>query len=218
MGAKIPNLMLSSGLVIALFGGFALSACNHVTGGCNIAPTGIPVVHPGVLDVTSETRRIELLGFHERVLPIRQGQLSVLNENEENDDVALFRIRQDALVSSLQGRDLDTPAKTIAPKAGLKVRKAGRTTGVTQGRIREFMQHPLDYNFQVPVSPDIVKTFRGVCNFRCVWRIRGRGGNFAENGDSGSLVTTEDGTAAVSLAQVPRNRPLERELISCHGA
>ena len=32
MGAKIPNLMLSSGLVIALFGGFALSACNHVTG------------------------------------------------------------------------------------------------------------------------------------------------------------------------------------------
>lgn len=172
--------------------------CNHVTGGCNIVPPGVPVVHPGVLDVDQTTDRIELLGFHDRVLPIRQGQVSVL-DTDENDDVALFRIRRDDLVSSLQGADQDTPRVVGDPAAGIPVRKAGRTTGITRGRVREFMPHAIDYNYQVPVNASTVKTFQGVCNFKRVWRVQGEDGDFAKNGDSGALVTTRDGSRAIGL-------------------
>ena len=188
------------GAILRLDGNDALYGltCNHVTGGCNIVPPGVPVVHPGVLDVDMSTTRMEMLGFHDRVLPIRQGQVSVLDTGE-NDDVALFSIRDGALVSSLQGKDVDTPTGAASPQAGLRVRKAGRSTGITRGRVREVMPHAIDYNYQVPVNATTVKTFQGVCNFRQVWRIQGTGRNFAQAGDSGSLVTTEDGSAAVGL-------------------
>ncbi|MEM6548626.1 MAG: hypothetical protein AAF713_12890 [Pseudomonadota bacterium] len=164
--------------------------CNHVTGGCNNVPQGMPVVSPGILDVDQRTERIAVIGYQDRFLPLRQGLESVLTGGD-NDDAALFRIHDPNLVSSAQGRGMDTPETVIEPEGGMRVRKAGSATGIRRGVVDEFTTLANPYNYQVPINAREIRSFRGTCNFRRVWRIDSSGDSFAERGDSGALVTTD---------------------------
>lgn len=164
--------------------------CNHVTGGCNNTPLGMPVVSPAVLDVTAQTERIVMIGRHARVLPLRQGQAHVVTD--PNTDVALFDILDESLVTSRQGDRYDTPVDLADPDLGLAVQKLGRTTGHTTGVLRDAVETDLlvPYKHTTHLTPETAVTFQGVCYFADVKVVRGDTPNFAKAGDSGSLVVT----------------------------
>lgn len=176
--------------------------CNHVAGGCNNMPAGMPIVSPGVLDVVPTTQQVRQVGRHSRLIALRQGPANVLS-GATNVDAAIFEIEDPDRVSSMQGHHYDTPSEVRAPKRGMQLQKVGRTTGHTKGRIKEELAGDLtlDYAFKIPIGPDSVKSFQGVCAFSNAWPIDLLGEKFASNGDSGSLVVElgEDDTAPAAV-------------------
>jgi len=169
--------------------------CNHVTGGCNLTPEKMPIVSPGILDVQDSTQKIQMIGRHSRVIPLQQGPASIFS-GQHNYDAAIFEIENPDLVSSSQRGFYDTPAEVTEPEIPMIVSKVGRTTEFRKGRIRERMlgTQPLDYAYKVPLKPDAVKSFQGVCAFDNAWKVGPLGGQaFATAGDSGSLVVVGDG-------------------------
>lgn len=164
--------------------------CNHVTGGCNNTPVGMPVVTPAVLDVTAQTEAIRMIGRHARVLPLRQGQAHVVTD--ANTDVAVFDIVDPGAVTSRQSDLYDTPQTVADPEVGLAVEKVGRTTGRTEGTLRNALETDLliPYKHTTHLAPDKQVTFQGVCYFADIKVVRGASGDFAKPGDSGSLVVT----------------------------
>jgi hypothetical protein len=75
----------------------------------------------------------------------------------------------------------------------MRVKKFGRTTGLTTGRLEAKVNVP------TPVAYNS-NHFKGVVWFKDVWTIRGDGPDaFALKGDSGSLVVTEDASRSVGI-------------------
>jgi hypothetical protein len=70
---------------------------------------------------------------------------------------------------------------------GLQVEKVGRTTQHTKGIVtgQWFGPHPINYSADQ-------HSFRGVVLFQPVFVIIGVGNLFADNGDSGALITAKD--------------------------
>jgi hypothetical protein len=116
------------------------------------------------------------------------------------EDVAIGRVVRSDSVSSWQGSGAggyDTPTKIVAPSSGMSVKKFGRTTGLTHGTVQSLVNspQPLPYKFS---------RFAAVVWFIDAWIIEATptpeiGKIFALPGDSGSLVVTEKGDAAVGL-------------------
>ena len=182
LGALVKNRKTG-----ALFG----LTCNHVIGGCNNMPSGMPIVSPGVIDVMKSTQKMQMIGRHARVIPLRQGQASVF-DTADNIDAALFEIDDASLVSSSQRGEYDTPTTVIAPELGMELQKVGRTTDLRVGRIKRKMQVPvpIDYAYKIPIDYKTTKSFQGVCTFGNAWIVDTEGEHFAAAGDSGSLVVT----------------------------
>jgi hypothetical protein len=118
-------------------------------------------------------------------------------------DAAYAEVADGTAISSWQGDDIDgfdTPANVAAPLSGTKVKKFGRTTGLTTGTIEAFVPTPW-------VLPYKSRRFNAEVWFQDSWTIRTDNGSpFALPGDSGSLVVTEDGGAAVGLIFAVNNR------------
>jgi hypothetical protein len=156
---------------------------NHVTGGCGYSEVNVPIVAPGLFDVRPGGHDPFTLGHHANVAPWYTG----IPDNVDatgNIDAALFRIGNPGLVSSMQRNAYDTPTSVAAPVTGIAVRKAGRTTGVTNGVIIA-----KSVGFE-PVSMD-VSQFKGTVYFHDVLIAQGTNGlYFADRGDSGSLVVS----------------------------
>ena len=77
--------------------------------------------------------------------------------------------------------------------SSMRVKKVGRTTGLTFGTIEAHIVAP----FPLPYK---CKHFSAVVWFQGAWTVRADGAApFALPGDSGSLVVTEDGASAVGL-------------------
>ncbi len=132
------------------------------------------------------------IGKHHGFTPLLSGDVRQVQPQEL--DVALFRITKPDLVTSMQGNgEYDTPTATKAPAGGMMVKKVGRTTGLTAGQILGSSAT----SFGLPYRSD---HFTSTVYFRNVWAVVTLTGDaFSEGGDSGSLVVTEDGTAAVGL-------------------
>jgi hypothetical protein len=111
-------------------------------------------------------------------------------------DAAIASVPDDNTVTSWQGDDntgFDTPAVTVPPASGQRVKKVGRTTGVTFGVVESLIPAPM-------LLPYKTRYFTATVWFANIWTVRAdAGGNFALPGDSGSLVVTEGGEAAVGL-------------------
>lgn len=157
---------------------------NHVTGGCNNAQPGLPILAPGPLDVSNEHCDPFAIGRHDALLPINDG----IPENidvSENRDAACFAITDPERVSSFQGDRYDTPAVVGEPRPGLKVMKVGRTTGYTEGVILAQSVSPVPVAYAVSEF-GVKKTVF----FDDVFIIRSLtdGEFFSKSGDSGSLV------------------------------
>ena len=89
--------------------------------------------------------------------------------------------------------EYDTPVNAVPPVGGMLVKKVGRTTGLTSGQILGVSAT----SFGLPYKST---HFSSTVYFQNVWAVVTLTGEpFSAPGDSGSLVVTEDGTAAVGL-------------------
>lgn len=167
---------------------------NHVSGQCNHASPGLPILAPGVMDVNPNNIHPFTIGLHQHVLKMgigTQGNIDI----RDNSDAATFVITNPGLVTSMQGGLYDTPLSIIEPREGMKVQKVGRTTSHTTGKIvgRELMPIGIHY-----VAHEY--GFSGMIYFDDVWIVHGDNESFSAPGDSGSLIVTLDGdSAAVGL-------------------
>ena len=118
-------------------------------------------------------------------------------------DVAVAEVPDQNIVSSWQGngtRGFDTPATTTSPLSDMKVKKFGRTTGLTSGIVEAFVPTPW-------ILPYRSGKFSATVWFVDTWTVRSDGSDpFALPGDSGSLVIKEDGSAAVGLLFAVNNK------------
>jgi hypothetical protein len=101
-----------------------------------------------------------------------------------NLDAAIFRIRDEALVSSFQGTAYDTPVALGTLVDGLDVEKVGRTTSHTRGEVLGQIYGAVG----IPYAAALYN-FNGTVSFEPVFAITGVGGLFSDFGDSGSLIT-----------------------------
>ncbi|MBE9550191.1 MAG: hypothetical protein IMF09_12370 [Proteobacteria bacterium] len=172
-------------------------SCNHVTGGCNTARPGTPIVVPGIQDVSPENPEISVIGVHDFTGPMSQGLPQVFDISK-NCDIAFFQIddKQSQLLSSMQGSDTnayDTPTKFANVKEGLLVQKWGRTSGHTQGEVKRIVSDPesIEYKVTSYFGPTSSQTFNGTVYFNDFFEVESIGTDpFSVSGDSGSLVVT----------------------------
>jgi hypothetical protein len=164
---------------------------NHVTGQCNHTEVGMYVMCPANLDAEVGRPPPTAIGTHRILTQIQSGDPGQLKK--QRLDAALFNIIDERLVTSWQGnRYFDTPTDTTAPRAHLKVKKVGRTTDLTTGRI-------VGEAMSKMIFPYKAVRFTADVHFEKLWAIRGSGDEFSTLGDSGSLVVTEDGAYAVGV-------------------
>jgi hypothetical protein len=182
-------------------GGLIGISCNHVTGGCNTARPGTPIVVPGIQDVSPEQHEITVIGVHDFTGPMSQGLPQVF-DIKTNCDIAFFQINeeQSVLLSSMQGSGpdaYDTPTKFAKVEEDLLVQKWGRTTGRTRGRVKKIVTEPesIEYKITSYFGPTSSQVFNGTVYFCDFYEVESRGADaFSVGGDSGSLVVT-DGNA-----------------------
>jgi hypothetical protein len=171
---------------------------NHVLAACNHVPVGMPILAPGNMDGRPGERAPGEIARHSEICALASGEPALVPPCRE--DVAIARVVDPALVTSWQGdisAGYDTPGVAASPVSGMRVKKFGRTTGMTTGTIEALINTPT-------AIPYRATHFTATVWLIDVWTIRADGGRpFALPGDSGSLVVTEDGAAAVGLVFAP---------------
>lgn len=165
---------------------------NHVIGGCNHMPSGLPVVAPGPRDMINNALDPFCVGHNARSIPLHFGIPGIV-PHHVNRDAAIFAIRDERLVSSMQRERYDTPETVAALRTGMRVTKAGRTTGVTTGIVVGTSA------LAVPVAYALAEVgFTGNAYFDDVYFVDGHDQPFAQRGDSGALVVTEQDDGALA--------------------
>ena len=164
---------------------------NHVSALCSHVSPDTPILAPGVLDVGPNAIPPFTLGFHSRALEMRVGSLGNV-DFASNLDAAVFRIAEEANVSSMQGAAYDTPLAVLDPTEGMRVQKVGRTTRLTQGQIVSRELRPLDVSYHAQAYG-----FNGIIWFANVFAIHGDAAEFSKGGDSGSLIVAVDDAGKV---------------------
>jgi len=164
---------------------------NHVIGGCNHLPVGHPITSPSMLDAVAGAPRIEQFAVVQSLVELHSGNLA--HVRAQRTDAALGRVDRPEMVTSMQGTFYDTPGATAAPLDGVRVMKVGRTTGLTHGVVESRIIRVMPLQYKDP-------NFAASVNYTDVWVVRStEPGAFGLQGDSGALVVTEDGGAAVGL-------------------
>ena len=178
-------------------------SCNHVTGGCNTASVGTPIVSPGIQDVSPDNHEITVIGLHDSTGPMSQGLPQVFDITT-NCDIAFFEIVDQAIMTSMQGAgpgSYDTPTSFAKVKESLRVKKWGRSTDRTRGEISKIVTEPeyIDYNVVSYYGPASSQVFKGTVYYGELYEVESLSVNgFSAGGDSGSLVVTdEDGAEKI---------------------
>jgi hypothetical protein len=110
---------------------------NHVFAACNHTPVGMPILAPATMDARPGRRAPAEFCRHEQLAELRSGDPALVPLMRL--DAAVGRVTNPNLVSSWQGdavSGFDTPAQTVTLAAGLRVKKFGRTSGLTLGQSR----------------------------------------------------------------------------------
>ena len=167
---------------------------NHVFACCNHIPVGQPILSPSAADAAPEMPAPRELCRHASIVELRSGTPDLVSP--VRCDAAVASVPDEGAVSSWQGDNstgYDTPVITVGPSLNLRVKKTGRTTGLTFGTCVSEVPTYLSVPYKNAY-------FTATVWFTDVWLVRAdAGGSFALPGDSGSLVVTEDGGAAVGL-------------------
>jgi len=172
---------------------FALSN-NHVFADCNHTPVGMPIQAPAGMDgKPAPARAPGKICQHSEIVELRSGSPALVARCHA--DIAIASVPDEDLVSSWQGDEsegYDTPTATADPQRRLRVKKFGRTTGLTHGIIEARI-----VELDIPYKSD---NFSALVWFEGVWSVQSAMAEpFALGGDSGSLVVTEDGESVVGM-------------------
>jgi hypothetical protein len=167
---------------------------NHVLSGCNHVPYNQPILAPASMDGRADAVAPHEIGRHHMLHELRSGDPHFVTL--ESIDLGLARVSNPGAVSSWQGdqdEGYDTPAAISEPYSLLRVKKVGRTTGLTFGEIEALISTPTPITYNA-------KNFKGTVWFMNIWTVRAvNGQHFVLPGDSGSLVVSEDGGTAVGI-------------------
>ena len=165
---------------------------NHVTGDCNHTPLRMHILSPAPMDADPNGPAPTGIGRHHSFVTLHSGDPQQVQVQEL--DVALFSVTDQDRVSSMQGSGLfNTPGAATNTAGRMRVKKVGRTTGLTHGEVVGPWVTPL------PI-PYTSNRFSSVVHFTGAWGVRSLTTEpFSSPGDSGSLVVTEDGQHAVGL-------------------
>jgi hypothetical protein len=194
-----PTSEMSSGTIgaivrIGLHPELYILSNNHVLAGCNHVPHNQPILAPSSMDGRPDAMAPHEIARHHVIHELRSGDPHFVNPCDA--DLALARVSNDMGVSSWQGdpaTGYDTPGISSAPKSLMAIKKTGRTTGLTFGTVEAKITTPVPINYTS-------KNFKGVVWFKDVWTVHAtKSSHIALSGDSGSLVVTDDGTAAVGV-------------------
>jgi len=167
---------------------------NHVFSGCNHTPPGQPILAPSSSDGRADAPAPREIGRHYELVELRSGDPNFVKPCEL--DIAISSVTNKSILSSWQGDEnqgFDTPEIVASPMSMMRVKKFGRTTGLTFGTVEARSKRftPIEYTS---------KSFKGTVWFTDIWTVRADAGDaFAMGGDSGSLVVSEDGFQAVGI-------------------
>lgn len=159
---------------------------NHVSACCNYAPVGLPVIAPGVIDVSPSNPWPFTIGVHSRQLPMLMGDPTSVS-TMDNSDAAIFKLAPNAPVSSMQRNYYDTPSSIMDLAAGMAIEKVGRSSDRTVGVVHSEVIGAFPIRYAAPQYE-----FSGTVYFEPLFEARGLTDRFSEGGDSGSLVTHVD--------------------------
>ncbi|CAG9200046.1 conserved hypothetical protein [Burkholderia gladioli] len=166
---------------------------NHVAGQCNYSDLDHPIVAPGSIDIRAGFIDPFTIGHFARACPMQFGTPDNV-PTADNLDAAIFSLKDATKVSSYQGTFYDTPPAVAPMTDNLEVKKVGRTTGLTHGRVVGKLAGA------IPVGVSVAELgLQSQVYFENAWVIEGRPGAFSDRGDSGSLIVAEDGSASVGL-------------------
>lgn len=165
---------------------------NHVLAACNHIPVGMPILSPSSADGRPDVRAPGEIGRHSKIVELRSGVPALVPSVTE--DAAIATVTDPTKITSWQGgaNGYDTPSNVIEPASLMRVKKIGRTTGLSTGIIESLIPSPTP----IPYKSNY---FSATVWVKDAWTVRVTGEYFALGGDSGSLVVTEDGSAAVGL-------------------
>jgi hypothetical protein len=188
---------------------------NHVTGDCNHTVRGMYILAPAPVDADPQGPAPLAIGRHHSFVQLASGD--PLQTIPQELDVALFAIEEEGSVTSMQGNGFyDTPNAIVPPSGMMKVKKVGRTTGITTGTVLGQYQTPFAIPYRSP-------RFNGLVYFDHPFAVQSDDDRpFSAPGDSGSLVVMADESASVGIlfagaGNVSVMMPLER-VIAAFGA
>ncbi len=179
---------------------FALSN-NHVFAGCNHVPVGQPIMAPSGMDTGPGMAAPRQVCLNSEIIELRSGTPDLVPLVRA--DAAMAAVPDPNVLTSWQGdaaSGYDTPMKTSVPAPGMRVKKFGRTTGLTFGTVEALIPAPMPLPYKL-------RYFTAKVWFADIWTIRADDGeHFALPGDSGSLVVSEDGKTAIGLLFAVTNK------------
>lgn len=200
---------------------------NHITGGCNYAVPGLPIVSPGSLDVAANAQDPETIGHHADAYPFVDG-LPEIVDAASNLDAAIFKIANPDRVSSMQRAHYDTPPECVPLEVGMRVQKVGRTTGSSHGEVVAEYPDCEAIEYELPIIGGKKQVY-----FQNLFIISASPGDFAQPGDSGALIVEvrqdqprravglvvgTDGTGLTYALSLPRVlEHFDVELVSNHN-
>ena len=174
--------------------GLFLLSNNHVLSGCNHVPLNQPILAPASMDGRPDAIAPHEIGRHHMLQELRSGDPHFVVPG--GIDLALARVTDDNAVSSWQGdvsEGYDTPRHIMDPISLQRVKKIGRTTGLTFGEVEARINTPTPIEYSA-------RHFKGTVWFQDVWTVRARNSQyFCLPGDLGSLIVREDGKMAVGV-------------------
>jgi len=169
-----PCYAATLGSAVTCNGALAILSNNHVLAltDTGVAPAGTPIVQPGLRDTNCKNTGTIVADFAGDIVPIDAG----------NVDAAIAFARPGAVDPLGEILDIGVPCATPhAPEIGLPVAKSGRTTGLTFGTVVriDVTVYNLNPDNSVTLYTNQVEIVPG-------------DPEFVKQGDSGSLVVTDD--------------------------
>ncbi|MDH3338866.1 MAG: S1 family peptidase, partial [Gammaproteobacteria bacterium] len=186
IGVVIPGIAHAGtlGFVVEDRDAYYVLSNNHVLADVNNSSPGDPVTQPGNLD--RRASRSTLIGVLDRYVPISFQRSNVVDcaVAEIFPDLEFWFGWTEALPGVIRGI-----RRISVDDLGRTVRKAGRTTGVTQGVITSVEVDRLRVNMGTEADPMIAQ-------FSDQIEVTGTDGQtFSTSGDSGSLIVDTTGRA-----------------------
>jgi len=179
-GSSVGHINITAGTIGCLVqkeGRQFILSNNHVLADCNRGRVGDQIVQPGPVDGGIAPPIATLSDF----VPLDfSGAPNIM-------DVAIAELAPGAAILPQIEMIGSLHPQISAPVAGLPVKKCGRTTELTGGRIED-------------MHADVKVTYpNGRALFSGVIAVRGSVGPFSRPGDSGSLIVTAEGNMPVAL-------------------